>query len=240
MNKLVTTLALLTFGTLASFGRDTAYQALRTLAKEKGKSVLDHVIQVEGHGGAPQPSIWKVLIDDPGARSGVREFEIANGRIISERTPVRTYAGSGEHALMDFGKLNLDSTGAFTVVEQEAGKSRIGFDKVDYLLRRDDRGTTPIWVLRLMDSNRTNVATLHVAADSGVITLRRGLNNDRGPDRAYADDQPIERPDDREEGSGRDLHVGHEIDKALHRVGGSLQEFFTGRRTVDRRFRDEP
>lgn len=238
MNKFVTVIAFLAFGPLSCFGRDTAYQALRTLGKIRGQSILNHVIEVEGHGGSPQPQTWKVLVDDPAARSGVREFEIANGRIVSERTPTRAYAGSGENAMMDFAKLNLDSTGAFTVAEQEAGKTRFGFDKVDYLLRRDDRGTTPIWVLRLMDSQHVNVATLHVAADSGVITQRRGLN-DRGRDADVADDQPIARGD-REEDSGREIHVGHEIDKALHRVGGSLQEFFTGRRTVDRRFRDEP
>ena len=34
---------------------DTAYQALRTVGSERGKDVLQHVIEVEGHGGVPQP-----------------------------------------------------------------------------------------------------------------------------------------------------------------------------------------
>ena len=34
--------------------------------------------------------------------------------------------------------------------------------------------------------------------------------------------------------------IGHQIDKGIHRIGGALQQFFTGKRTVDQRFDNEP
>ena len=33
--------------------------------------------------------------------------------------------------------------------------------------------------------------------------------------------------------------IGHEINKGFHRIGGTLQQFFTGKRTVDKQFDNE-
>src|SRR5437660_1592525 len=97
---------------LVCLGRETAYEALRTVGNAKGQAVLNHVVEVKGRAGNPQPETWKILIDDPAARGGVRELEVAKNQIVSERTPVKSYAGAGENAVMDFGRLNLDSEGA--------------------------------------------------------------------------------------------------------------------------------
>src|SRR5436309_593660 len=125
-------LTVLFFAGAAAFGRDSAYQALRSLGAERGRDQLNRVIEVQGRSGAPQPNSWKIVLDDPAARGGVREIEVKKGAIVSERTPVRNYSGTGESALMDFKKLNLDSEGAFTVANREALKAHIGFDTVDY------------------------------------------------------------------------------------------------------------
>src|SRR2546425_5296953 len=106
----------------ACLAGESAYQALRVVGNERGQDVLNHVIEVQGRNGAPQPSVWKIVFDEPSARGGVREVEVAKGKIVSERTPVRTYSGTSEGAVMDFHKLNLDSEGAFTVAEKEAAK----------------------------------------------------------------------------------------------------------------------
>src|SRR5438876_901279 len=94
---------------LCCFGRDTAYQALRAIGTAKGQDVLNHVIKVQGRNGEPQPARWKVVTDDATAPGGVREFEVENGRIVSEHTPVKSYSGTATNAVMDFQKLNLDS-----------------------------------------------------------------------------------------------------------------------------------
>jgi hypothetical protein len=231
---------------LACYGRDTAYQALRVLGKQKNQAVINHVIEVQGHTGSPQPATWKIIVDDPVARAGVREFEIANGRIVVERTPIKPYTGAGENAVMDLNKLNLDSAGAFTIAEQEASKTRLGFDTVDYVLRRDEEREAPVWVLRLLDSQRRNVGTLYVAADSGTVLRRSGFGEqvaeEQYPPETTERTERTERTRrtvTEERGTRDHRSVGHEIDKTLHRIGGSLEEFFTGKRTVDRRFQNE-
>jgi hypothetical protein len=149
---------------------DSAYQALRTIGTERGSDTLKHVIEVQGHGGVPEPVVWRVVLDDPAARGGVRELDVAHGKIVAEHTPIKSYGGSSAGALIDFHKLNLDSTGAFTVAEKQAEKSHLGFDSVDYTLRTGDGpDASPVWAVHMMDTNHHNVGALTVAADTGVV-----------------------------------------------------------------------
>src|SRR5438105_11645932 len=68
----------------------TAYEALRVVGTQLNREYIKHVISVTGTNGTPQPESWKILIDDPRARRGVREIEVRNGRIESQRTPSRS------------------------------------------------------------------------------------------------------------------------------------------------------
>jgi hypothetical protein len=165
---------------------DTAYQALRTVGAERGDDALKHVIEVEGHEGVPEPVVWRVVLDDATARGGVRELDVAHGKIIAEHTPVKTYSGTAEGALIDFHKLNLDSSGAFTVTEKEAQKAHVGFDSVDYTLRTGDGpDANPIWVIHMMDASRHSIGTVSLGADTGVI-VGGDFGGHPAPDAVYA------------------------------------------------------
>jgi hypothetical protein len=219
-----------------AFGRETAYQALRAVGAARGEALMNRVIEVQGRHGTSQPATWKIVIDDPAARGGVRELEVSNGKIVSERTPVRAYSGASDAAVMDFKRLNLDSEGAFTVANQEASKSRMGFDNVDYVLRRDDQGTMPVWMIQLNDVDGRRVGSYQISADNGAIIRKgagRAVEADLPPegDIVVHDREETERPHRR--------NIAHEMDKYLHRAGGQLQEWITGRRTIDRRFDGE-
>ena len=103
--------------------RATAYEALRTVGQQLNRDFVNHVISVTGTDGDPQPETWKILLDDPRARGGVREVEVSNGRIASERTPTRSVVGSTEGATINTSRLNLDSSGAFTLASHTDRKS---------------------------------------------------------------------------------------------------------------------
>ncbi|MDP9291921.1 MAG: hypothetical protein M3O82_06120, partial [Verrucomicrobiota bacterium] len=203
---------------IVALGRESAYQALRTLGKERGQSLLNRVVEVTGLQGTSQPDVWKIVIDDPAARGGIRELEVSKGHVISERAPVR---GAARGAVMNFQKLNLDSEGAFTIANQEASRARVGFDTVDYVLRRDEQTQTPVWQILLKSGEGQSVGRIGIAADSGVVTRREGFGRksmasaDIPPE--HYDEPPPDEPD-RERRRGR-INVGHEIDKYLHRAG---------------------
>jgi hypothetical protein len=223
----------------AAPGPESAYQALRTVASQRGEDTLKHVIEVEGRAGVPQPVVWRIVLDDPTARGGVREFEVAHGKIVSEHTPVRTYSGSAAGALIDFHKLNLDSSGAFTVAEKEAQRTHVGFDSVDYILRTGDGpDATPVWVLHMMDSSHHSIGTLSVtyagspppAPPSDYTVQETDHDNLYNP---AGEPSPVRRADDTDTEDTQGLRIGHRIKTVILSAGESLKNFVTGQSSSD-------
>lgn len=229
-------LVLLPLGALHA--ADTAYSALRVLGKRDGQDVLNHVIEVRGRDGAPQPGVWKIVIEDPHARGGVRELEVQRGKIASERTP--TSHGLG--AAMNFNQLNLDSEGAFTVANQEAQKTNALFDRVDYTLRAGTGGGVPVWQLDLSDGKNGRVGSVEIAADSGAVVRRQfDVYRPADDDHAYLDDHrnPPPRYSSRDSADGGYSQPGEPfrgVPDFFHRLGNrfkkrehQLENFFTGK-----------
>jgi hypothetical protein len=87
MWRLLAALLLLTTPALAQEDA-TAYQALRVVGAELGRGALNHVVSITGTEGNPQPEKWKIVLENPDG-GGVRELEIADGKIDSEHRPDR-------------------------------------------------------------------------------------------------------------------------------------------------------
>ncbi len=152
----------------------TAYEALRVVGTQLNRDFVSHVISVTGVDGDPQPETWKILLDDPRARGGVREVEVRNGRIDSERTPVRSVVGSSEGATINTARLNLDSSGAYAVASHTADKSNTRFATVRYTLRTDERGD-PTWIVTLQNKSSRAVGTIYIGANRGNVTRTEGM-----------------------------------------------------------------
>jgi len=220
---------------------DTAYTALRVLGKRDGQETLNHVVELRGRGGAPQPAVWKIVIDDPHARGGVREVEVEHGRIVSERTPTGHNVGGA----MNFNQLNLDSEGAFTIADQEAQKGNAPFSNVDYVLKAGTGGGAPVWELDLSDGKNGRVGSVEIAADSGAV-VRRQFDTHRlaDDDHAYLDDRgnPSPPPPSARSSQGYDDGYSrpgepfrsipdffHRLGKRFERRSHQLENFFTGK-----------
>src|SRR5436309_9179846 len=104
----------------------TAYEALRVVGTQFGRGALNHMVSITGVKGDPQPEKWKITLEDPDGR-GVRELEIADGKIDSDERPDRSVAGSAEGATIQVSRLNLDSSGAFAVASHIADTSHAQF-----------------------------------------------------------------------------------------------------------------
>ncbi|MGB8341531.1 MAG: hypothetical protein WCE51_08075 [Chthoniobacterales bacterium] len=173
MSKLLFALLLVGTPVLAQ-QRPTAYEAMRTVGKQLKRDFVNHVIEVSGTNGDPQPATWKILLDDSQARGGVREVEVGNDQIVSERTPVRSSVESSLGPVIDTAKLNLDSSGAYTLARQTAQKSHVNFATVDYTLRVDQRGN-PIWMVALLRQNGEQAGKIFIGANHGTVTRTEGL-----------------------------------------------------------------
>src|SRR6266496_2772975 len=69
----------------------TAYEALRVVGAQFGRGALNHVVSITGVKGDPQPEKWKIILENPGGR-GVREVEVADGKIDSKHSTDRSVA----------------------------------------------------------------------------------------------------------------------------------------------------
>jgi hypothetical protein len=152
----------------------TAYEALRVIGAKFSRDSVNRIISVTGVDGAPQPETWKILMEDSRARGGIREVEVKDGEIVSERTPVRSVVGSAEGATIKTTRLNLDSSGAFAVASHTAEKSNTRFARVSYTLRTDERGD-PVWIVTLENRSSRPVGTIYIGANRGNVARTEGM-----------------------------------------------------------------
>ena len=152
--------------------RLTAYDALRVVGVHINRDAVNHVVSVTGTHGDPQPATWRILIDDRRGNGGVREIQIKNGQVASDRPS--SVVGSSEGATIKTSRLNLDSSGAFQVASHIADKSGTRFDSASYTLQNDQHGD-PIWIVTLHAVNGQPVGTIHIGANRGTVTRTEGM-----------------------------------------------------------------
>ena len=151
----------------------TAYEALRVLGSEIGRDGLQQIVSIRGTKGDPQPEKWKIVMEDPQG-GGVRELQVADGRIDSDNDAERDVAGSAEGAAIDVSQLNLDSSGAYAVASHTAEAAHTNFATADYVLRTDDRGE-PMWIVTLRNKSSRPVGTIYIGGTRGTVMRTEGM-----------------------------------------------------------------
>jgi hypothetical protein len=181
----------------------SAYEALRVIGTQLDRNMVGRIISVTGVDGDPQPRTWKILVGDRRSSGGVREITVEDNRIKSQRVPNQSVTGSTEGNTINTARLNLDSTGAYSVASHTAATSHVTFSLVSYTLRTDERGN-PVWVVTLEDRSRRPVGTIHIKANDGRVTRVEGMYQGRNmeqieqdPDQGYT--AQVDQEDDPED-----------------------------------------
>jgi hypothetical protein len=151
----------------------TVYEALRVVGSEFGRDALQQIVSIRGTKGDPQPEKWKIVVEDPQG-GGVRELQVADGKIDSDDEADRDVAGSTEGATIDVSQLNLDSSGAYAVASHTAEASHTNFATADYTLRTDDGGE-PTWIVTLRNRSSRPVGTIYIGGTSGTVRRTEGM-----------------------------------------------------------------
>jgi hypothetical protein len=191
----------------------TAYDALRVVGEHLGRPAVNHVISVTGVEGNPQPQTWRILLENPGHR-GAREVEVTNGQFVSDRAPSAPVVGSTAGATINTQRLNLDSSGAYSVASYTAEKSNAHFSTASYTLRTDERGD-PVWVVTLHSRSGRPIGTIHIGANRGNVTRTEGLFAGATMEDVQTDEVARE---DEEEGGGPFSHTKARIRAAFRRA----------------------
>lgn len=160
-------------------GQISAYEALRSVGREKGDGVLARLVELRGADGNPQPQQWTLVFSDAAARGGTREFVVSSKGVIGERSPLQS-GGSTAGGAIAASALKLDSTGAFDAANRQAAKARVGFQSINYQL--NNRRNAPVWCVRLFDVEGAEVGMMEISAkDASVVTPWRAPSPARTP-----------------------------------------------------------
>src|ERR1700680_3985675 len=212
----------------------SAYEALRVVGTQLNREMMSRVISVTGVDGDPQPRTWKILVGDRRANGGVREITVEGNRIASQHIPNRSVVGSTEGNTINTARLNLDSTGAYSVASHTAETSHVTFSLVSYTLRTDDHGN-PTWIVTLEDRSRKPLGTIHIKANDGRITRVEGLYSGRNMDQVEEDQEQDDNRDVDSEDDPGDNIVKRRIKRLFRKTKEEARQVFvrTRRSFVD-------
>lgn len=237
MSRLISVLSLFVPLSLVAADGGAAFSWLRAMESQPYAGT-SKVVEVRGERADPFPKEWIVLLNDSSARGGVREITIANGKITSERTPLRGQADTAGLLPMERDKLSFGADGVFRLVQREAERGRVGFHWLDYMLRADPESKAAVWHVKLHDYMGAPVGNIRISAQDGTIV--RALQIDPAPG-AHTPAKSV------------GTHVGNFVDDVGNsakrtakkskdstlRFIGTLQEEFLGERTIGPKEEDE-
>ncbi len=211
----------------------TAYLAVK--AAQKGTDPSADLVEVAGERGEPQPQEWKVILRDPGARGGIREVVASGDVVVSQRTPLRGYSELNSQSAIALTRLNLDSDRAFEIANKQAVAKKVGFSWVDYTLRANSMGGSPMWILRLYNNMGSQVGVIQISAENGSVIspLQPSLPPPTEPTEQFSDSSTGRTVGGFMGRVGGTLGgIANGVKDTTLRTVGSVQEFFTGQRTI--------
>jgi hypothetical protein len=226
---------LIPVGSLLAQENSSAYEALRVIGTQLNRQLVNRVISVNGTGGDPQPRTWRILVEDKNATGGVREIVVQDNRVVSQRAANRSVVGSTEGAAINTAKLNLDSTGAYSVASHTAETSHVTFSLTSYTLRTDDRGN-PVWIVTLSDRSNRPVGTIHIRASDGRVKRVEGMysgrnmeqvEENRDIDKNRDEIDPADNPPAEDEASDADENIiKRDIKRMFRRTTNDARRMF--------------
>lgn len=205
----------------------SAYEALRVIGTQVNRQLVNRIISVSGVDGDPQPRTWKILVEDRNANGGVREIVVEGNRIASQRVPNRSVVGSTQGATINTAKLNLDSTGAYSVASHTAETSHVTYALTSYTLRTDEKGN-PIWIVTLGDRRGQPLGTIHVRASDGRVTRVEGMYQGRNMEQVEVNRDEADNPPavENEESDPDENIVKRDIKRMFRRTTEDARRMF--------------
>ena len=147
----------------------TAKAALARIENRIGEPYTRHIVKIKALDGVPNPKDWQVTGHDPTSPTKLREFMVGGIRAVDLGINNDFYPRARPTGFVKREDIQLDSIDAFSILNREANKAKIGFDSVNYLLRCREFSTEPIWTLSAIDSRGRTAGVIDISAKSGEL-----------------------------------------------------------------------
>jgi hypothetical protein len=196
-----------------------AKEALRTVARIRGPSWPDRVVQINGDRGMDQPPAWHIIASD--GKGGLREFFVSKKGILSEGPVPANVVPSVSGPVVDSKKFATDSTHAFVAANNAARRAQLGFDSANFRLRCAANSKTPVWTLELLNASGQKLAEVNVSAVSGKVMQTTVFPAPPPPQTAATQPRPAE------QARGAMSTGVRGIGRGLQRAGSWIHRKFT-------------
>ena len=217
--------SLLVAGPVLAQENSSAYEALRVVGTQLNRQMVNRIVSVSGVDGDPQPRAWKILVEDRNATGGVREIVVEGNRVVSQRVPNRSVVGSTQGATINTAKLNLDSTGAYSVASHTAETSHVTYSLTSYTLRTDEKGS-PVWIVTLGDRSGRPLGTIHIRASDGRVTRVEGMYQGRNMEQVEVNRDEADNPPAVEDEEADENIVKRDIKRMFRRTTNDARRMF--------------
>ena len=188
----------------------TARQAVKPEAQTK-------VVSVYGLGTPGVIRKWYIIFFDPTVATHGRAVLVENNQI------TKTYAANGGttySAALTFDPSRITSEGpALNAAQGYAAKHDIAYDSVHALLKQTSANKPFRWRVELLDAGKSK-GYVYVNALDDTVADYSGPSSGKKSSSGSSDDS----------GEG----FAHDVKSTFLGIGGDLEEFFTGERTVDK------
>lgn len=198
-------------------------------AKAIPKTLTKSFAGLSARGGAPTPEKWLVLVHDAKAASGVREFTVTGGVVVSTKEGSDFAPILSAENRIDPAKVRVDSDLAADLAAAYAATNNSVPASFDFELRQAGEGAAPLWTVSALDASGAKLGSLVIAATTGAVVSHDGFANAPEPADLVAELGPQQSSKSKTTSSSSE---DKKRPGTFHRVGGHLQKFFTGKNTI--------
>jgi hypothetical protein len=154
----------------------SALDALRLLPRGDGKRVA----RIVARDGAPVPERWHVLVHDPKAEGGLREYVVARGEVTASHEVSQFAESLRAGDVIGADAVKVDSDRAAKQAQQFAEANKLAVKTLHYELAKGTAGA-PVWTVICLDSAGREVGQLVIHATRGTVVSHPGFTAEPTP-----------------------------------------------------------
>ena len=187
-------LALCLAGTIVS-AQESAPRAKAMTAFEAGRLLSDtdqkSLAVIAGRDGTPTPERWHILVHDPTGEVGLREFVIADRKVVASRF-VSQFAETLTKESVITNPLIVDSDDAARMAQVFCRTNCVIAATLHYELRKEGPAAPAMWTITCLNAAGAELGRIVISAERGTIVLHPGFVAEPTP--AQLLDQPRPAP----------------------------------------------
>jgi len=159
----------------AGFSLETRLTALTAL-KLLPAGAAARVAKIEGRDGDPAPERWHILVHEPAAPHGLREYVVADGAVVADREISQFAETLSAADVIGASAVQIDSDKAARELQRLASKNSVPVHAINYALQKDAAGKAPVWNVSAVDEKGEPLGTVVLSAAAGEIVSHEGFS----------------------------------------------------------------